>query len=292
MREVPVVLFGCMVRSFQRAGVDTDGHLASAGLDHVDLHDIRGRVDWDRVATFLNDCTRAEGLDERAQEQLGELFVQENAYLQILARITLSPMMLQRVSWKVVALCYSHLLVEHEPVGERTLTAHIVVPEPYAGCAPYMRLTAGACRSAPRLLGLGDAEVDAEVSPRESRYRIRVPATKRTQPDSRGDESNSFERVVVDFQRLVGHALGVPPATPRYSLQMLQQQLGLTRAEARVAARVADGLKPHEIADDLHVSLETVRTHLKRTYVKTQTRRQVELALLVRSQGETRTPIP
>lgn len=286
MREVPVVLFGCLVRSLQRAGVDTGPHLAAVGLDQIELQDIRERVDWDRAATFLNDCTRAAGLDERAQEQLGELFVNENPYLQMLARIALSPMLVQRVSWRVVALVYPHLAIEHERVGERDLTARIVVPEPYVACAPLMWITAGACRSASRLLGLGDSEVHAEVTLREAHYAIRVPATKRLRVDSEADDADSVERVVVDFQSLVGHALGMPAPRARYSLKMLQQQLGLTRAEARVAWRVADGLRPHEIAHDLHISLETVRTHLKHTYVKTNTRRQVELALLVRGQRE------
>ena len=46
----------------------------------------------------------------------------------------------------------------------------------------------------------------------------------------------------------------------------LQHQHGLTRAEARVAARLAEGLSVPDIARDLRVSVETVRTHLKRAY--------------------------
>lgn len=55
----------------------------------------------------------------------------------------------------------------------------------------------------------------------------------------------------------------------------------LTPAEARIARAIAEGLTPSEIARRYNVSRETVRSQLKRVLLKTSTKRQSELSLLV-----------
>ncbi|MGZ6588625.1 MAG: helix-turn-helix transcriptional regulator [Solirubrobacteraceae bacterium] len=66
-----------------------------------------------------------------------------------------------------------------------------------------------------------------------------------------------------------------PPAT------LLRRLYGLTRSEADVALLVmrGEGLKP--IADELSVSVNTVRTHLQNVFDKTGTSRQAELVRLL-----------
>jgi DNA-binding NarL/FixJ family response regulator len=56
---------------------------------------------------------------------------------------------------------------------------------------------------------------------------------------------------------------------------------GLTKAEARVTQRLAQGHSVEEIADDLAVHRNTVRAHLKQAFQKTGTSRQAELVSLV-----------
>ena len=55
----------------------------------------------------------------------------------------------------------------------------------------------------------------------------------------------------------------------------------LTPAEARLAAHLARGSRLEDAAIDLGVSLNTVRTHLKRIFSKTGTDRQAELVRLI-----------
>ncbi len=55
----------------------------------------------------------------------------------------------------------------------------------------------------------------------------------------------------------------------------------LTGAEARVAREIAGGATPEETAIRLGISIETVRTHLKRIFAKTGTHRQADLVRLL-----------
>jgi DNA-binding CsgD family transcriptional regulator len=61
----------------------------------------------------------------------------------------------------------------------------------------------------------------------------------------------------------------------------LRQLYKLTPAEARLAAHLAQGSRLEDAAIDLGVSLNTVRTHLKRIFSKTGTDRQAELVRLI-----------
>jgi DNA-binding CsgD family transcriptional regulator len=72
-----------------------------------------------------------------------------------------------------------------------------------------------------------------------------------------------------------------PNDDPAPSADLLRRLFGLTTAEADVAQLVAGGhgLKP--IADELALSIATVKTHLQRVFAKTDTHRQAELVRLL-----------
>ena len=72
-----------------------------------------------------------------------------------------------------------------------------------------------------------------------------------------------------------------PEQQPEPPIDLLRRLYGLTQAEAAVAVRVlrGDGLKP--IAEELSVSLTTVKTHLQHVFDKTDTHRQAELVRLL-----------
>ena len=72
-----------------------------------------------------------------------------------------------------------------------------------------------------------------------------------------------------------------PEQQPEPPTDLLRRLYGLTQAEAEIAVRVlrGDGLKP--IAEELSVSLATVKTHLQHVFDKTDTHRQAELVRLL-----------
>ncbi len=79
---------------------------------------------------------------------------------------------------------------------------------------------------------------------------------------------------------LVLHILA-PETALRVDKQILQKLFSLSPAEASVAALLASGLSAQEIGVRLHVSLHTVRSHLKKVFLKTNTSRQSTLVGLI-----------
>jgi DNA-binding CsgD family transcriptional regulator len=63
--------------------------------------------------------------------------------------------------------------------------------------------------------------------------------------------------------------------------EVLRSVFGLTRAESKVAALLAQGKSLQQACEELFVSCETGRTHLKRIFSKTETSRQGELIRLI-----------
>jgi len=74
-----------------------------------------------------------------------------------------------------------------------------------------------------------------------------------------------------------------PAADQAASAEVLKEMLRLTKTEARVALALAHGQTMQDIADELGVSLNTVRTHVASTFSKTETSRQADLVRVVLS---------
>jgi DNA-binding CsgD family transcriptional regulator len=62
---------------------------------------------------------------------------------------------------------------------------------------------------------------------------------------------------------------------------LLSKVFGLTRAEARLAAIVAQGNSPDQAAEQLGISVVTARNQLRAVFAKTETHRQSELVALL-----------
>jgi DNA-binding CsgD family transcriptional regulator len=71
------------------------------------------------------------------------------------------------------------------------------------------------------------------------------------------------------------------PETPTPAKLALQELFGLTPAEATIAAALAEGKSVEEIASAAGIGLSTVRTQIKRTFVKTSTNRQAQLVTVI-----------
>jgi DNA-binding CsgD family transcriptional regulator len=81
--------------------------------------------------------------------------------------------------------------------------------------------------------------------------------------------------------RTVALFVSDPDEAPQLSEERIRKLLGLTRAEAHVAAQLAAGACTQEIADRAGVQVNTVRCQLKQIYAKTETRSQADLIRLI-----------
>jgi DNA-binding CsgD family transcriptional regulator len=78
------------------------------------------------------------------------------------------------------------------------------------------------------------------------------------------------------------------PAPDRASLPgvvRLRAEFGLTKAEARLALRLADGSSLASAAQAFNVKLTTIRSQLQQVFAKTGTCRQTELVAMILSGG-------
>lgn len=72
-----------------------------------------------------------------------------------------------------------------------------------------------------------------------------------------------------------------PDARPRPPEAVLRSCFGLTACEAKLARHVSSGEALEAAADELAISYETARNHLKAIFAKTDTHRQAELIALL-----------
>jgi len=93
--------------------------------------------------------------------------------------------------------------------------------------------------------------------------------------------------IAVGFAALglwVGHHLsGGRKNTPFEPNQQAIDYLGLSRSEQRVLGLLADGMSNAEIAKRLHVTVNTVKSHLKSLYQKLEVARRTQAVNKARS---------
>ena len=83
--------------------------------------------------------------------------------------------------------------------------------------------------------------------------------------------------------KLLGHR--APSAPPFDGNPQAQATLGISPREREVLELLAAGLSNKEIADKLHVSPHTVKTHVAKLYEKLDARRRTEAILKARELG-------
>lgn len=135
------------------------------------------------------------------------------------------------------------------------------------------RLLAGCVEraSATRMLS-GEVRLDIEGRPPLLIKVIPIP------------ESSAFSRLSPNRAATLV-VIRQPPLDFDGRVAFLSQVYGLTMAERRVLTGLAEGKTLKLLAVDLHVSIATVRTHLRRVFLKTATSRQSQLISLVLKGG-------
>lgn len=118
---------------------------------------------------------------------------------------------------------------------------------------------------------------------------------------SRTSHNDPYRLILMPVQDSVTDSVGLPmPAIsilvmkpglkPAPDVVLLAELFELTPAEARIAGKLAVGLSNDQIAQEMELSVGTVRTHVKHILSKTSTCRQGELISLVLQSAPIRRP--
>jgi DNA-binding CsgD family transcriptional regulator len=126
--------------------------------------------------------------------------------------------------------------------------------------------------AAVRAFGSPGPLLDAIAVPRLS---SRLPCSVNVLPAGRGDDPLATR---VPRAALL---INLPERPHRLNASTLRAIFGMTRSESLVAVLLAEGAQVGEIADKMDVTVNTVRSHIKRLLVKSGTSRQVELVALL-----------
>lgn len=276
MREVPALLFGFMRRTLDRYGVDTALLIEGSSLERVDVSKLGERVDWDELARFLNRC--AEGLSAEEQERVGELYPVENRHFHAFVRAAVSPRILYRLAWKAAKPAYPHMELDcwSVPGGVRV---SMEMPPRYRGCPLFFRATVGECRTLPELLGLGPAEVEADVGSHHGRYLVRLPTSSSLLDDLEAVGRRVVEQTGWDLASLAGWL--VAQERPWNA----NQAKGLGPLEARAALRLGQGASLAEIAAELGLSEPETRRCLEQARVSLDVPGRNTIERLLREAG-------
>ncbi len=106
--------------------------------------------------------------------------------------------------------------------------------------------------------------------PETETHRILFLPVRGTDELSLGGYGPTIAAIILDLKT-------VPKANPL----ILRELYSLTRAEAEIAVRVGQGLAPAEIAAQLSISKETIKTHIRRIMAKTGTNQRGALVAIV-----------
>jgi DNA-binding CsgD family transcriptional regulator len=76
-----------------------------------------------------------------------------------------------------------------------------------------------------------------------------------------------------------------PPAAPFEPNQKVRETLGISDRELEVLTRLAAGRSNKEIANELNVSPNTIKTHIAKLFAKLEAKRRTEAILRARELG-------
>lgn len=281
-KTAPALLVRNLVQACEAAGIPPAALLDGIELDTKALSRPFGRVPWRHMIELHRRLEKITTPEQRWQ--IGALHASSLPHLNAIARLAASPRSLLHLMVAGTRQLWKGSVVEERDLPDGRLEICVRFQPDDWPVKGIWQITTAFWATAPTLLGLPPAEVEEHISiPRGSaRWVLRLPAARASRARFE-PEAETVAAEVLELARGLAHALQRGDATHRGECDALrlQRRLGLTLAEAKVADRLASGEDLTSIATALHVTRETVRTHLKRTYSKTGTRRQAELVALV-----------
>lgn len=258
--------------------------LANLPFDLDDLARPGYRVAWRDAVTVFERMRDRFGEDGIAR--LVSRHVESYPLYGTLANTLSRPSTTYRVVLSVLTVVSPIELTRIEFVGT-TLTAEIRLIAHATPSVAVFEAFAALVGALPKLYGRSEATVRAEIDSQRGFYEADMGDGDVRRASPTREAATSLLEALSTFDRVTRGAILaqildlLDEPERRSSTLLLQERLALTRTEARVAARLADGRPVANIAQELGMAEATVRTHLRNIFRKTGASRQAELVALV-----------
>jgi DNA-binding CsgD family transcriptional regulator/PAS domain-containing protein len=181
-----------------------------------------------------------------------------------------------RLAAAVVLVAADGWVVYVNVKAEAMLAEGDIVHAPDGRLAARNPRAAAALRDAIAACARGDAELGTKGLAVSLSPEPRSPVTARVLPLTSGERRRLLDRHAVAALFIHRQSAPVPAA-----LEIAATLHGLTPAEVRVLAVVAEAGSVDQMATMLGISRATVKTHLERLFIKTGARRQADLVKLL-----------
>ena len=151
----------------------------------------------------------------------------------------------------------------------------------------YLQFTRLAAKYAPLAVGVAPLkELECDCTPMHLRVRFEAPVDLSSADRNQRASGISMTTILTALELLGPMAAGaIRDGTLEFpgrqeafdEVARLSTDWKLTPTEARVTLSLAEGRSPKQVADELNITVGTVRVHLKQVYAKTDTAGQREL---------------
>lgn len=229
----------------------------------------RLRVPWDDFCTLAENVEALCGGPERADEIVRRYYDAAIPEMRALAG-AISPKQLVRLVAEVVdPILFPPMAFRFHDLGERRVRVVARLRGDLRPCATAFRTTTPSFRALPRVLGLGDATVEATVTGREGRWDLLLPRSSTSGTRSRRAAVAYLEVVLGEVGAGQRVALTVDADAPTPDrIGRLARRWSLTPRQAEVLGEIASGASNREIAQALRCSEKTVETHITQILAK------------------------
>ena len=260
-----------------------DWRAAERGLSFEgQVTDAQEWLPWNEMVRFAERLTA--GMSGAEVEELGMAIARSNTLLHLAYRAFPSPRSTLRVFWSASEAISDVLAWSAQPHGDHLRLA-IELQEGPLPSEPFFRTLMGQLRASPELSG-GPPPAEPRVLALDGRglwVDIFAPPSAIDRALESGQRQ--LDRMGAEFLSMA-RARFRPGGNTLPDVPTIQRSLGLTETQARIARQLADGSDLPAIADQLGVSLSTVRTHLRSIYTRTGANSQARLVSRVLLRGD------
>lgn len=267
--DVPAQLLRSVLISMEACG-----HDASRLMRHLRPSAVgRARSSWDELIVLLETFFSQHGV--AAAQALMQDLAGRHSSIRVAAELLGSPRLTYLVLLEALQGRQSVVVTSWKGTGAG-LSLRLELQRGLRPSLVFFQCCAWFIAAIPRVRGLGDARLATQLlSERALECQIVPPR----EPELTVAHAEASVKGLA--KELFRGQEQAPASRSMPSAQSLQSRFGLTRAEARVVRRLAEGHSIKRIAEEFEVSVETARTHAKRAMQKTDTHRQAELVSLV-----------